>query len=480
METTTCHTTSTREYCENILADPKINPGVTTLLARSKGTILERIAKDRGVSRQAVQQQEVTAITRILKHFAADRRIPFPEIYNHFGKNAITYKEISEYLGEDVASVLCFMTTVPKYNPVMDCSYMKRYKLLVFAPNAIAAIPMLESYIERMPKRGESATLIKEVSEYATSIGVPTDIAVKAISQMYTPLDGKLWAHRDSRNFLPIEKVEYMLRVHFPDGVRIRNEKEQLPFLRELHRIFGPDDLRSGHAFDAIIQRVALTRDFATYVHPSNLKVNEGCIPVIEQYLSTRPYPVMSLYTAFDELKEKLLPYGVENAYMLQSAMRKFNSRYDSKNGTIMITKQMWLTDAIAEYLETQDDWVRIADVEREFGKIHMSQYENIEKQLKGRWYVGREFIVRETRLHTDDGTRREIQSIIDEYIKCGQLPFHTLMGIVNKKFPDFTIRTKAMTSSRFTDYIRYLFGSEYTYTQYYVKPPRAKSRKRA
>ncbi len=298
---------------------------------RARKNTLEQVGSSLGVTRERVRQIE----QRKIRSFVLWRKKnkPLLKIYaDRNGDRILTIEEISEYFGEESDLMTYFL----KAEDSTSVFFNKKTSTFVIGDEQMAE--KAEKYVDSLPDLFDEESLEFYLTNGRYYYGLVQEITEKVILESYKKTGNKFHRSRLRRETIYGD----VLRLYFPNGMHVYDEKEMGVFRKHVKKEYGLDINVSNHGLSAGISKIGLLCDRGTYKYNDGNYISESLAKRIENYVDNSKIPIFMTNTLFSVFEDELVVEGITNKYYLQGVLHElfgnkwiFRRDYISKDENI-------------------------------------------------------------------------------------------------------------------------------------------------
>lgn len=273
------------------------------LSERSEGKTLAEVGDILSITRERVRQIEAKIRRKFEGRIRATKFFEFLSADND-GTSIITQEMLRVACGEYYKEAVYLLKISESCNAVY-------YRPLdVFILGDKAALFSFSSEFNQLPSIVKKNDMVHLVENHFGDI-VNERVLLGLLNEKY--LQGEIYY---TKHPTVAEKVAYVLKEYYPDGVHAYGKKEIAEFGQKYKDLFG-EEMASDHSFAATLQRVGILCDRGTYRVKKEKYISFELTDWLLAYIESVDQPVLVVEDIFEEFKSRLLQEGVTNKYYL-------------------------------------------------------------------------------------------------------------------------------------------------------------------
>lgn len=358
------------------------------------------------------------------------------------------------------------LLSILRKNPDSNFTYDKHTDCF-YLPNVVN-ISIVDKLLYSLPDMiGESCreTILIQINQQ-------TDIPIKYLEILFIKTFtriGNMWCKgRVTRAAI----YDYILRKHYPNGIRIYDANEIDRFRLYIQEIFGNVQIsESDRAIWSRLQSIGILYDRGTYIHPSYVTIPEELLARIEQYFRQSNRIAMAFHELYYKFAEELLlKANIKNRYQLQGVLNYYwGKRYFLNRDYVSIQNDVDIADEIDSFIQARSP-ISKDELSAVFAGITEAMFMQIIMRLSNIIPLDNSMYMHADHLNLIEDDYK-IEEIIDKNITISPVSAKKMLEILSLTHIDFLIRNNIVTHYKLFSVLRFMFRDKFVFTRPYIAP---------
>ncbi len=425
---------------------------------RSSHSTLEEVGNIYGITRERIRQIEAKAVRKF--------RV-WEKNHNYLAKMAaecgccsvIPFKLIKELLGDDGEIIIYLLRLADSNHYYVDLD------LEVVVHDDFDYSVRIQKYVDMLPEVFNARELPAWMQGLPERI--PEDILQRAVELQY-----RLTGDTYHRSRLSVGLMcEHVLRIYYPDGLHIYDDKEIEAFRNHIYQDYG--DVKMSDTNRALVARVSdvgVLCGRGRYKSKQEEYLSPELHENINRYIEDSSENIFLINTIFTVFEEELRAEGIDNKYYLQGILKElFGDRYYFRRD--YLSKDAELTSiysAIIRYIKNSRAPVSKAEIFEAFQgltEIVLNFAVNDSEVLN---YFGTYIHVDNVKLYEEDYSY--VKEVADKLLSKNEvLHAKDFFEYIKADNTEFIERTGAIYPYRLFSLLEYMLSEDYQFARPYI-----------
>ena len=449
-----------RSYVKNFILNLTVNARAFKILTlRAKGTRLNRIARDVGLTGERCRQIILTSIKHFKKREAEVLKIFFFLRALNDDKILLPLDDIKKFLDANDVDILFFLTANANFQSDFF-HFDAEIKTLMFHGETTLDYDEL---LKNFPDNMEENFFNEKVRSLAREKNCPVDLIQEKILKFYTR--SGIFLHRDRLTLT--FKVGYVLKEKFPDGYKVNDENSYRKMLQYIKEIFAEETTSSPHAIIALICRVGVLCARGKYIHSDYVHVPQEIIDRIKNFIEASDRTAIFYKEIFLALKDFFVGTQITNRYSLQGVIKLSNLPYTLRKDYLTKSDE---TDMAKEFdsFVAECGKVSVQKIRKNFISLSNSNITILLKRCPKIFRVAENEFMHASRLNLLDEDFEPIKNFLRKNCLT-PVNSRLLLVMFRKNFADFMARNKIQNSGKLFGVLRYMFHDDFNFSRPYI-----------
>lgn len=439
------------------------------LAERNKGTTLEEIAAQRGVTRERIRQIENKCITTSLKVLKAQKYDVVMLYFAFYPKEQmIKYGSSSGTLGDFFDKFWGVFKKIPETSYYF---YDKNNDAIVrksFVRNLCGRVTAASSITEALnglPSVIHESKFLQYVDELAKNLKCRSEAVLSYASGVFDK-DGEFY-HREKITLAFM--CDYILKTRFLAGFKTGDNYESDRFRQYIRELFGTQKYEiTNRALDAKIGGIGCLCDRGKYLHPDLLNVEPEIMEQVYNFIDESPHKVLPYIEIYEALESTLSGSAITNRYVLQGAIKKYGSKYKSNRDYIYKDDSASYVGEVEVFVEERGV-VHKSEIVAEFPAIDDIRLGQIVSRCENIFNIDEGYYIHVSQFDIQPADYSDIKPYIDR--KCAEVPVNirALWDEMYNLFPDFFLRNDLDDRHKLYAALNYMFRDDFNFSRPYI-----------
>jgi hypothetical protein len=447
------------------LSDVKQANNIHILQQRVQGRSLGAIARDRGVSRQRIEQMEKKATKLLRLEFESWGQDVLAYADADAGLNGVITMEALRSYFSQITDFGLFLYSLK--NKSIGNAYTFQKNNQIFVKNGyshkVMDIAVKVSELPHIIEDSEKDPLLMKLAE---DKGIPESPVYMEFDKIYHK-PALVWCRK---RLTLLQMHDYLIRKYYPEGIKLYNTEVLDEFVKLAKKTFGDIYIAAGgRAIYSQIVRIGILSNRGAYIHPSYMRISPKLVEKIEEYIQASPRNTFSFNALYDKFKLDLNhDSNVTNRYFLQGALGYYlKDKYYFTRDSISKSQGSDLSQEIEKFVKERKTVTKM-EIFAEFRGMTQIVLDMRVKSLHSVIYAGGNLYIHSDVLKIKDSDY-DIKGILDKLLKNGPVSSRKLLEELKKSKPQFIMNNIITDHNRLFGIMQYMFGDDYTFSRPYI-----------
>lgn len=435
---------------------------------RSAGSTLEAIADQIGVTRERVRQIEKKAMSKLAYEVTTSLErlglelIPFA-LATTGGSSFLQERAFRDMFScEQLANIAVRLAKQADLQG--DFTYSSERRAW-YQETHLKDMAKIKKSVSQMPTIVPLEQMHSMILEVTSAVQLPHDLVEHEVKQIYREL-GRFYVR--GAIFLT-DMYSYILRAHYPSGIRLYDAEEIALFRERLSSAFGAVSLpESDRAIGARLSDVAVLCDRGTCIHPDLVYADTQLVEDIYSYISGSDRNAISYHELYEVFRHEILKRSsASNRYGLQGVLRLHERPGFTFTKDLIAKDEGGLVQEIERFI-SETGRVHKSKVMKEFAGITDAMFLRVASTNSNILTYGDGYYEHAGSLDIVEEDY-SIRELIRSHVAIQPVSARKLFDLMWQTSADFLTRNRIETHSELFAVLRHMFSEEFTFSRPFI-----------